>query len=73
VLKDNHDVRLPVRRAARISPALRPLGVSSDVEHIVGDATDAKTVEHALDGCEAVVHAVAVFNLVPPGRRGASI
>ena len=35
-----HDLRLLVRAPGPLAPALEPLGVR-DVEHVVGDATDA--------------------------------
>jgi dihydroflavonol-4-reductase len=58
-----HEVRLLVRRAERIAPALEPLGITGSVDHVVGDATDAEAVRHAVKGCDAVVHAAAVYNL----------
>ncbi|MGI5176145.1 NAD-dependent epimerase/dehydratase family protein [Dactylosporangium sp. CA-152071] len=58
-----HDVRLLVRSPARIAPALEPLGVHTVVEHIVGDVTDPGTVARALQGCDAVLHAAAVYDL----------
>lgn len=63
LLKDGHEVRLLVRKADRIAPALDPLGVLGNVEHVVGDATDTTTVERAITDCDAVVHAAAVFSL----------
>jgi dihydroflavonol-4-reductase len=58
-----HDVRLLVRSPQRISPALAPLGVATPVDHTVGDVTDHDSVARALRGCDAVVHAAAVYNL----------
>lgn len=57
-----HSVRLLVRAPERIAPALDPLGVT-DVEHAVGDVTDERSVEQALDGCDAVVHGASVYSL----------
>jgi nucleoside-diphosphate-sugar epimerase len=58
-------VRLLVRRADRIAPALDPLidSPSDSVDHVVGDVTDAASVTKALAGCDAVVHAAAIFSL----------
>lgn len=56
-----HDLRLLVRSPDRLASALEPLGVR-DVEHVVGDATDAESVRRAMDGCDAVVHAAAIFS-----------
>ena len=60
---EGHDIRLLVRSADRIAPALRPLGLTDPVDHVVGDITDRECVERALNGCAAVVHAAAVFSL----------
>jgi len=58
-----HDVRLLVRSPGRIGPALEPLGVHAPVEHVVGDVTDPASVGRALRGCDAVLHAAAVYDL----------
>lgn len=58
-----HHIRLLVRSPDRIAPALRPLGLGEPVDHVVGDVTDRDSVERALDGCDAVVHAAAVYSL----------
>jgi dihydroflavonol-4-reductase len=34
----------------------------SGVDHVVGDASDAESVRRAMDGCDAVLHAAAVFS-----------
>jgi len=57
-----HEVRLLVRNPQRIERALEPLGVSG-LAYEVGDVTDPNAVGRAVDGCEAVVHAAAVFTL----------
>jgi dihydroflavonol-4-reductase len=61
ILDAGHDVRLLVRSPGRVAPALEPLGVSG-VDHLVGDATDAESVRKAVDGCNGVLHAAAVFS-----------
>jgi dihydroflavonol-4-reductase len=58
-----HDVRLLVRSADRIAPALAPLGVTASVDHVLGDVTDPDSVERAIRGCEAVLHAAAVYDM----------
>jgi nucleoside-diphosphate-sugar epimerase len=61
VIDAGHEPRLLVRSAGRVAPALEPLGVR-DVQHVVGDATDAEAVRRAMDGCDAVVHGAAIFS-----------
>ena len=61
ILDAGHEARLLVRSPDRIPPALEPLGVSG-VEHVVGDVTDAESVRRAVEGCDAVLHAAAVFS-----------
>jgi nucleoside-diphosphate-sugar epimerase len=63
-----HQVRLLVRARDRIAPALDPLGVAG-ADAVVGDVTSAAAVAEAMIGCDAVVHAAAVFSLDP--RRAA--
>jgi nucleoside-diphosphate-sugar epimerase len=60
---EGHELRLLVRRPERIAPALHPLGLTDRVDHVVGDVTDADSIRNALAGCDAVVHAAAVFSL----------
>lgn len=60
-----HDVRLLVRRPEQVPTTFAPHGISpSDL--VVGDVRDSELVARAIDGCDAVVHAAAVFSL----RRG---
>jgi nucleoside-diphosphate-sugar epimerase len=62
LVQGGHEVRLLVRSVERIAPALSPLGVQ-DVAHTLGDVNDAASVDRALKGCEAVVHAASVYSL----------
>lgn len=57
-----HDVRLLVRRADQVPVSLAPYGVTVD-DVVVGDVTDEAAVSRAIAGCDAVVHAAAVFAL----------
>ena len=57
-----HDVRLLVRNPDRVGRALDPLGVRG-LDLVVGDVTDPKAVESAVSGCDALVHAAAIFTL----------
>lgn len=70
LLDEGHDVRMLVRRPEQVAVSLGPLRVAVSDLH-VGDATDATVVGSALDGCDAVVHAAAVFSLDP--RRAEEI
>ena len=58
-----------VRSPARIAPALAPHGLNH-VDHVVGDVTDTASVERALEGCDAVLHAANVYTLDPRRARG---
>ena len=63
-----HQVRLLVRAPERIGPALDPLGVTQ-LQVVLGDVTNPTTVQQAMAGCQAVVHAASVYSLDP--RRAA--
>lgn len=64
LVRAGHRVRLLVRSAGRVRPALEPLGVG-DVEIVVGDVTDPRSVEQALRGVEAVIHCASVYSFEP--------
>jgi dihydroflavonol-4-reductase len=59
-----HQVRLLVRSRDRVTRSLSPLGVA-DVESVVGDVTVPQSVEEAMAGCDAVLHAAAVYSTDP--------
>lgn len=65
LVEDGHDVRLLVRRAEQVATSLAPYGVGPEqLEGVrTGDVLDADAVADALAGCDAVVHAAAVFSL----------
>jgi dihydroflavonol-4-reductase len=67
LLSQGHQVRLLVRSRDRVAGSLSPLGVA-DVESIQGNLTTPQPVEEAMAGCDAVLHAAAVF---PVGPRAA--
>lgn len=62
LLSHGHQVRLLVRSRERVARNLSPLGVA-DVESVLGDVTEPRSVEEAMAGCDAVLHAAAVFSL----------
>jgi len=62
LVKAGHDVRLLVRRPVQVATTMAPFDVHID-DLVVGDVLDAASVTAALDGCDAVVHAAAVFSL----------
>ena len=64
LVRSGHQVRLLVRSADRVAPALEPLGVR-DVDVALGDVTDREAVERALDSCEPVVHCASVYSFDP--------
>lgn len=55
-----HDVRLLVRRPEQVPLTLGPLGAHAD-DVVIGDVLDEDAVDRALKGCDAVVHAAAIF------------
>src|SRR6266487_723960 len=55
-------VRVLARSPDRVPVALEALGVGG-VETAIGDVTDPATVERALEGCDAVLHAASVFSM----------
>jgi dihydroflavonol-4-reductase len=63
-----HRVHLLARRPAGIAPALAPLGVDG-CSHTVGDVTDPGAVRQAMAGCDAVVHAAAIYSLDGRARK----
>jgi nucleoside-diphosphate-sugar epimerase len=58
-----HDLRVLVRATSRVPGTL----ASADVR--VGDVTDADSVRGALEGCDAVVHAAAVYSFDARARE----
>lgn len=72
LLADGHRVRAFVRTPRKLDEALIPLGLSaadSRVEVIPGDMTDAAAVRDAARGCEAVIHAAAVYSFKRRDRQ----
>ncbi len=62
LVRAGHDVRLLVRRRSQVPVSLAPYDVQvTDV--VEGDVLDADAVGAVLDGCDAVVHAAAVYSL----------
>jgi nucleoside-diphosphate-sugar epimerase len=59
-----HDVKLLVRRPERAQAALAPLGVD-EVDTVTGDVLDAASVQAAVEGCDALINAAAIFSLDP--------
>ncbi len=68
--RDDFALRVLVRDPARLERALAPLGVK-EPEVVCGDVTDPGVLAAALTGCDAVVHAAALFTL--DRRRAAEI
>jgi dihydroflavonol-4-reductase len=57
-----HRIRVLARSPEKVSAALGPLGING-VETAIGDVTEPASVERALQGCDAVLHAASVFSL----------
>jgi dihydroflavonol-4-reductase len=64
VIEAGHDVRLLVRRPERVQAALAPLGFD-EVDTVTGDVLDAASVQAAVEGCDALINAAAIFSLDP--------
>lgn len=63
LVEAGHDIRLLVRSSQRVPRALDPLDVpDAAVSIIEGDITDRRSVERAVDGCEAAVHTAAIYS-----------
>jgi dihydroflavonol-4-reductase len=62
LVRNGHQVKLLVRNIDRVKPALEPLGVG-EVETVVGDVTDQRTVEQAAEGCDATMHCGSIYSL----------
>jgi dihydroflavonol-4-reductase len=72
LVDSGHRVRLLVRDADGVEPALGPLGVPpSWVDVVTGDVTDERSVATALRGADAVLHAASVYSF--DRRRRAEI
>lgn len=66
LLDAGHEVQVLVRDPDRLDAALGPVGYrSADVSVVSGDMTDPAPVAAAVAGCDAVVHAAAVYSLDP--------
>jgi dihydroflavonol-4-reductase len=64
LLSQGHQVRLLVRSRDRVAGSLPPPGLA-DAESVQGDLTTPRPVEEAMAGCDAVLHAAAVFSADP--------
>ncbi len=64
LISRGHQVRLLVRSRDQVARSLSPLGVTA-AESVLGDVTAPRSVEEAMAGCDAVLHAAAVFSLDP--------
>ena len=66
LLRDGHSVKLLVRRPEQVAETFGPHGITFASDDVVtGDVLDAASVGAALEGCDAVVHAAAIFSLDP--------
>ena len=61
LLSQGIQVRLLVRSHERVVRSLSPLGVA-DVESVLGDVTAPESVAEAMAGCDALLHAAAIYS-----------
>jgi dihydroflavonol-4-reductase len=64
VVRAGHEVRLFVRRPERVSAALAPFGIH-EADPVTGDVLDRASVQAAVEGCDAIINAAAVYSLDP--------
>ena len=62
LLEAGHDVRLLARSPNKVGPVLEPLGVR-DADVARGDVVEPDSIEAAMEGCDAVIHAASMFTL----------
>ena len=62
LVRAGHDVRLLARRPEQVPVTFAPHGVETG-DVVRGDVLDEQAVAGAVRGCDAVVHAAAVFSL----------
>ena len=62
LVEAGHEVRLLVRSRQKFERVFGPAGLGG-LDHVVGDITDPKAVDTALDGCNAVVHSAAMVSV----------
>ncbi|MCP4497207.1 MAG: NAD-dependent epimerase/dehydratase family protein, partial [Phycisphaeraceae bacterium] len=63
-LTEGHSVRLLVRSAEKVRQTFDPLGIGiPEKDVIVGDITQADSVERAMEGCDAVYHGAALVSM----------
>lgn len=75
LVQAGHTVRLLVRDRDKTQASLGPFGAdvvaAAQQDVVVGDVLDPQAVRDAVNGCDAVVHAAAIYSLDP--RRSAEI
>ena len=75
LVQAGHSVRLLVRDRDKTQASLAPFGpevvAAGQQDVVVGSVLDAQVVTDAVNGCDAVVHAAAIYSLDP--RRSAEI
>ena len=62
LLRNNHELHLLIRSPRRMAAAFGSLDIG-ELPYTVGDVTDPKSVEKAMEGCEALVHAASIYSL----------
>jgi dihydroflavonol-4-reductase len=63
-VRAGHDVRLMVRRPERVEAALGRFGIR-EPDTVAGDVLDTASVQAAVEGCDALINAAAVYSLDP--------
>jgi len=64
LLRAGHEVTILARSPDRVAPALQPVGVAPEaIATALGDVTEPESVEKAMAGHDAVLHAASVFSM----------
>jgi dihydroflavonol-4-reductase len=64
LMRTGHEVRLLVRRADQVPISFAPFDeIPTDI--VIGDIADESSIARSMEGCDAVLHAAAIFSLNP--------
>jgi nucleoside-diphosphate-sugar epimerase len=62
LVRNGHELRLLARSPEGVVAAVEPFGIEAP-EHVIGDITEPDSVREGMAGCDAVLHAAAIYSL----------